>query len=60
MSKVAVVYWNGTGNTAVMATAVAEGVQENLMWRWCREYGYFAQNDELAFPNTLVSMMKLR
>ena len=28
MSKVAVVYWNGTGNTAVMATAVAEGVQE--------------------------------
>ena len=28
MSKVAVVYWSGTGNTAAMATAVAEGAQE--------------------------------
>ena len=27
MSKVAVVYWSGTGNTAAMATAVAEGAQ---------------------------------
>ena len=28
MSKVAVVYWSGTGNTEAMANAVAEGVQE--------------------------------
>lgn len=28
MSKVAVVYWSGTGNTAEMATAVAEGAKE--------------------------------
>ena len=28
MSKVAVVYWSGTANTAAMATAVAEGTQE--------------------------------
>lgn len=28
MSKVAVVYWSGTGNTASMATAVAEGAKE--------------------------------
>ena len=28
MSKVAVVYWSGTANTAAMATAVAEGAQE--------------------------------
>ena len=27
MSKVAVVYWSGTGNTETMANAVAEGVQ---------------------------------
>ena len=27
MSKVAVVYWSGTGNTALMAQAVAEGVK---------------------------------
>lgn len=27
MSKVAVVYWSGTGNTESMATAVAEGVK---------------------------------
>ena len=29
MSKVAVVYWSGTGNTEAMANAVAEGVTEN-------------------------------
>ena len=26
MSKVAVVYWSGTGNTEAMANAVAEGI----------------------------------
>ena len=26
---------------------------------WRKNYGYFAQNDKLAFPNILVSMMKL-
>ena len=29
MSKVAVVYWSGTGNTAAMAEAVLAGVQAN-------------------------------
>lgn len=29
MSKVAVVYWSGTGNTAEMAVAVADGAKEN-------------------------------
>ena len=28
MSKVAVVYWSGTGNTEAMASAVAEGARE--------------------------------
>ena len=28
MSKVAIVYWSGTGNTEAMANAVADGVQE--------------------------------
>lgn len=28
MSKIAVVYWSGTGNTEKMATAVAEGIRE--------------------------------
>ncbi len=28
MAKVAVVYWSGTGNTAAMANAVAEGAKE--------------------------------
>ena len=27
MSKVAVVYWSGTGNTEAMATSVADGVK---------------------------------
>lgn len=29
MSKTAVVYWSGTGNTEAMAAAVAEGIKEN-------------------------------
>ena len=29
MSKVAVVYWSGTGNTEAMASAVAEGAKGN-------------------------------
>lgn len=29
MSKVAVVYWSGTGNTEAMASAVADGAKEN-------------------------------
>ncbi len=29
MSKVAIVYWSGTGNTEAMANAVLEGVKEN-------------------------------
>lgn len=28
MGKIAVVYWSGTGNTAAMAEAVADGVKE--------------------------------
>ena len=28
MSKVAVVYWSGTGNTEIMASAVADGIRE--------------------------------
>ncbi len=28
MSKVAVIYWSGTGNTEMMAQAVAEGAKE--------------------------------
>ena len=27
MSKIAVVYWSGTGNTEAMASAVADGVK---------------------------------
>lgn len=29
MSKTAVVYWSGTGNTEAMAAAVADGIKEN-------------------------------
>lgn len=29
MSKVAVVYWSGAGNTEAMANAVVEGAKEN-------------------------------
>ena len=29
MSKIAVVYWSGTGNTEAMASAVAEGAKGN-------------------------------
>ena len=42
MSKVAVVYWSGTGNTEAMATAVAEGAQEKgaeVSLMSCGEFG---------------------
>lgn len=29
MSKIAVVYWSGTGNTEIMANKIAEGAREN-------------------------------
>lgn len=29
MSKVAVIYWSGTGNTEIMASAVSEGAKDN-------------------------------
>ena len=29
MSKIAVIYWSGTGNTEAMANAVADGAKEN-------------------------------
>ena len=28
MSKIAVVFWTGTGNTSTMATSVVEGIKE--------------------------------
>lgn len=28
MSKVSIIYWSGTGNTEIMANAIAEGVKE--------------------------------
>ena len=28
MSKIAVVYWSGTGNTEAMASAVADGIRK--------------------------------
>lgn len=31
MSKIAVVYWSGTGNTEAMANAVADGVNEKVV-----------------------------
>ena len=31
MSKIAVVYWSGTGNTEQMANAIAEGIREGGM-----------------------------
>lgn len=42
MSKVAVVYWSGTGNTAAMAAAVAEGAQDKgaeVSMMYCGEFG---------------------
>ena len=37
MSKIAVVYWSGTGNTEQMANAVAEGAKEEIGRASCRE-----------------------
>ncbi len=42
MSKLAVVYWSGTGNTEEMAKLIAEGAQESGAQAdviWCSEFG---------------------
>ena len=48
MSKVAVVYWTGTGNTAAMAVAVMEGAQEKgaeAVLLTSEEFGAAAMDD---------------
>ena len=34
MSKIAVVYWSGTGNTEAMAKAVLEGAKEKEVYEY--------------------------
>lgn len=40
--------------------SVSKGTEAGVPVRESDNCGYFAQNDELVFPNILVSMMKLR
>ncbi len=54
MSKVAVVYWSGTGNTEAMAQAVAEGIKGNGADAECIGAADFGSNrieeyDAIAF-----------
>ena len=58
MSKIAVVYWSGTGNTEDMAKAVAEGITANIAEATLFEENKFdssmvAEYDAIAFgcPN---------
>ena len=54
MSKVAIVYWSGTGNTEAMANAVADGVREKgseavLLGPSDFSAGAVAEYDAIAF-----------
>lgn len=54
MSKVAVVYWSGTGNTEKIAQLVAQGAKEagaevDMYEPWDFEEDIFAQYDRIAF-----------
>ena len=48
MSKIAVVYWSGTGNTEAMASAVAEGAGAEL-YSVSQFSGDVSEYDRLAF-----------
>ena len=41
MSKVAVVYWSGTGNTEMMAQKVAEGAKRGRRRSFCSDLRRF-------------------
>ena len=54
MSKVAVVYWSGTGNTEAMANAVADGIREKggeAVLHTCEDFdgSKVAEYDAIAF-----------
>ena len=49
MSKVAVVYWSGTGNTEMMAEAVAKGAEVDLIQASDFSADKAAQYDAIAF-----------
>ena len=49
MSKVAVVYWSGTGNTEMMAEAVAKGAEADLIQASDFSADKAAQYDAIAF-----------
>ncbi len=51
MSKVAVIYWSGTGNTQAMAVAVADGAKEagaNVDLMGCADVGNISPYDAAA------------
>ena len=49
MSKVAVVYWSGTGNTEMMAQKVAEGAKEAGAEVAVLTSAYFSADDVDAY-----------
>ena len=50
MSKIAVIYWSGTGNTAAMASAIAAGMGEGTELYSVDQFtGDIAEYDKIAF-----------
>lgn len=50
MSKIAVIYWSGTGNTAAMASAIAAGMGEGTELYSVDQFtGDIADYDKIAF-----------
>ena len=54
MSKLAIVYWSGTGNTEIMANAVADGIREQgaeatVFTAGMFQEGMISEYDALAF-----------
>lgn len=61
MRKIAVIYWSGTGNTAAMADAVAQGVQSaggeaEVMTADAFDAGMVGQYDAFAFGCPAMGM----
>lgn len=49
MSKIAVVYWSGTGNTEIMATSIVDGAKEAGAQADLKQASEFSSNDVSSY-----------
>ena len=54
MSKTAIIYWSGTGNTEAMATAIAEGAKEVNPETLCFSVSDISADDAAGYETLIL------